>query len=91
MRLKRLCRSHSGIEIEYNKQPLPTARVLCFFIGKGIYENDSERKQTPEVAERTFEYMYETYKEYGYQVIEVPKTSVQQRIRFILDRIEKIP
>lgn len=54
---------------------------------KEIYENDPERKQTFEKAVETFECMKEIYQEYGYTVIEVPKVSVENRARFILDRI----
>ncbi|MBP2619609.1 AAA family ATPase [Chryseobacterium jejuense] len=72
-------------EMQYNRN------VFILPPWKDIYENDSERKQTLEVAERTFECMYETYVEYGYHIIEVPKVTVEQRIRFILDRIESIP
>lgn len=55
---------------------------------KEIYENDPERKQTLEVAERTFKCMYETYKNFDYHIIEVPRSAVKQRIRFILDTIK---
>ncbi|WP_412850553.1 AAA family ATPase [Chryseobacterium sp. PMSZPI] len=56
---------------------------------KEIYENDSERKQTFEVAIATFECMNDIYREYGYHVIEVPKLTIEQRGGFILDMIEK--
>lgn len=72
-------------KMEYNRN------VFILPPWKEIYENDSERKQTPEIAERTFECMYETYKKYDYHVIEVPKVTIEQRVRFILDIIEKIP
>jgi len=53
-----------------------------------IYETDSERKQTWEEALYTFDNMKETYRHYGYKVIEVPKTSVKQRYEFILNTIK---
>lgn len=55
---------------------------------KEIYENDPERKQTLEVAKATFDCMKETYLEYGYNLIEVPKLTIEQRVEFILDIIE---
>ncbi|SDI30426.1 AAA family ATPase [Chryseobacterium jejuense] len=88
--------------LKLEKLPVPeemdiTAREMMYnknvFIlppWKEIYENDPERKQTLEVAEHTFECIYETYLEYGYHVIEVPKVTVEQRIRFILDHIERM-
>ncbi|MDR4890588.1 MULTISPECIES: AAA family ATPase [unclassified Chryseobacterium] len=54
---------------------------------KEIYENDPERKQTFEKAVETFECMKEIYREYEYNIIEVPKVSVENRARFILDTI----
>ncbi|MDR6457522.1 putative ATPase [Chryseobacterium vietnamense] len=54
---------------------------------KDIYENDPERKQTFEKAVETFECMKEIYLEYDYNIIEIPKISVENRARFILDTI----
>ncbi|MBB6329750.1 putative ATPase [Chryseobacterium sediminis] len=54
---------------------------------KEIYENDPERKQTIEKAILTFECMKDIYQEYGFNSIEVPKVSVEERAAFILDRI----
>lgn len=54
---------------------------------KEIYENDPERKQTIEVAQATFDCMNETYLEYGYNLIGVPKLSIKQRAEFILNII----
>lgn len=72
-------------KIEYNRN------VFILPPWKEIYENDTERKQSLEVAEDTFECMYKTYQEYGYHVIEVPKETIEKRVRFIMDMIEKIP
>ncbi|WP_160139715.1 AAA family ATPase [Chryseobacterium sp. c4a] len=70
-------------EMEYNES------VFILPPWKEIYENDSERKQTLKVAEETFECMHKIYQEYGYRVIEVPKLTIDQRVRFILDTLEK--
>ena len=56
---------------------------------KEIYENDPERKQTADEAECTFNKMKEIYLEFGYEIIEVPKIGVGQRVDFVLDIIEK--
>lgn len=69
-------------KMEYNRN------VFILPPWKEIYENDPERKQTPEVAEHTFECMYETYREYGYNIIEVPRLNVEKRIKFILNILE---
>jgi len=57
---------------------------------KEIYTTDSERKQDWKTAILTFEYMNETYQTFGYKIIVVPKTSLQERTAFILNHIKKI-
>lgn len=50
-----------------------------------IYVKDTERRQNWKEALFTFEKMKETYAEYGYDIIEIPKGSAAERSRFILD------
>jgi predicted ATPase len=52
-----------------------------------IYESDSERYENFEQATIIYKYLSETYKNYGYSLIEVPKDSVDNRILYILDKI----
>ena len=52
-----------------------------------IYTTDAERKQTPAVAEATHAVMAETYRDYGYELIELPRVPVSERVDFIFDRI----
>lgn len=52
-----------------------------------IFEQDSERKQDFEEAERTCRVMIETYASYGYDLVELPLTSVEERARFVIDRL----
>src|SRR5690606_12672365 len=52
-----------------------------------IYESDSERYENFEQAEKIQSYLIETYKKYGYDLIEVPKDTVENRILYILDKI----
>jgi len=54
-----------------------------------IYETDDERKQDWKEAVLTFKKMSETYKNYGYRIIEVPKESVRERADFVLEFIEQ--
>ncbi len=55
---------------------------------KEIYATDNERKQTWEEAVYTFDKMKQTYLEYGYEVIEVPKNSIERRCEFIAGHIQ---
>lgn len=51
-----------------------------------IFAQDAERKQTPEEAERTYQAMVETYADYGYELTELPRVGVAQRVAFVLRR-----
>lgn len=49
-----------------------------------IYTTDNERKQTWKEAVQTYEILAETYRQYNYELIEVPKMTEQKRVEFIL-------
>ncbi len=55
---------------------------------KEIFENDAERKEDFYKAEQLEHYIHSTYKNLGYNVIIVPKSNVEERIRFILNHLE---
>lgn len=48
-----------------------------------IFHQDQERKQHFEEALKTYEVM-SIYKEFGYELIEVPRAPVEDRVRFVL-------
>ena len=54
---------------------------------KEIYISDNERYESYEEALKISSYLYSTYRRYGYDPIEVPKLSVEERTSFILDKI----
>ncbi|MGL6153435.1 MAG: AAA family ATPase [Aeromonas sobria] len=74
--LSRSCR-----ELTYHK------KVFIFPPWEAIYENDIERKQDFNEAVATYHEMMKAYKKFGYELIEVPKFSVQERAEFILDMV----
>ncbi|MFP1683803.1 AAA family ATPase [Alloalcanivorax sp. C16-1] len=49
-----------------------------------IYGTDAERDQSFEEAVAVFEGMSRWYAQWGYQTVEVPRVSVENRVRFIL-------
>jgi predicted ATPase len=51
-----------------------------------IYQTDTERKQDFAEAERTFEKMAEVYRDCGYEIIELPKTTPAERAEFTLQK-----
>lgn len=64
------------------------ARVFICPPWPDIYVTDQERRQTHEVAVRTYEAMVETYGALGYEPIEVPRGSVEERVGFVLESIQ---
>lgn len=56
---------------------------------KEIYVSDAERYESYEQAVLIHEHLLETYKKYGYEIIEVPKDSVENRIDFIMKHLAK--
>jgi predicted ATPase len=52
-----------------------------------IYVSDEARYENFEQAKLIHNHLSETYKNYGYELIEVPKDTLDKRILFILDQI----
>lgn len=52
-----------------------------------IYMSDSERYENFEQATTIYKHLVQTYEKYGYELIEVPKDTVDNRILYILDKI----
>lgn len=55
-----------------------------------IYRSDAERYENFEQAQKIHENIINSYKKLGYQLIAVPKESIEVRTEFILKEIEKI-
>lgn len=53
-----------------------------------IYRNDEERKQDFAEAITSYDLAVSTYREFGYEPVDVPKVSVAERVQFILERVE---
>lgn len=64
-------------------------KVFIFPPWQDIYETDNERKQDWKEAEATFEAMKKTYQDYGYETIEVPKDTIENRKDFIVNCIKQ--
>ena len=52
---------------------------------KEIYQRDRERKQDFAEAVRTYKTIVTTYVDYGYELVEMPRDSIERRVRFALD------
>ncbi|MDN3723782.1 ATP-binding protein [Aequorivita sp. SDUM287046] len=55
-----------------------------------IYEQDNERYESFEQAEKIFQFLKNGYQRYGYQIHEVPVGSIQDRAQFIIATIKEM-
>lgn len=56
---------------------------------KEIYVSDAERYETYEQAELIHQHLEETYKSFGYELVTIPKDTVENRVDYILDLLSK--
>jgi predicted ATPase len=52
-----------------------------------IFQPDQERKQDFDEAIRTYDALAETYKCHNYELVEMPRASTQDRLRFVLSQV----
>lgn len=53
-----------------------------------IYVSDDERYENYEQAKLIYNHLVETYEKYGYNLIEVPKGTVEERTNYILNSLQ---
>lgn len=58
-------------------------RVFLAPYWEAIFTQDAERKQDREEAQATGKFLAETYARFGYQLIELPMTGVEERADFV--------
>jgi predicted ATPase len=54
---------------------------------KEIFHPDQERKQDFDEAIRTYDALTATYKEFGYNLVELPRVSVEDRVQFVFTKV----
>lgn len=74
----------AGQMFRYNR------RVFIAPPWRDIFQIDAERKQSFEEAQATYEAMIETYSDLGYELIQLPLISVQERVNFLLGAIGNV-
>jgi predicted ATPase len=65
----------------------PYDKVFILPPWEDIYQSDNERYESYKDAETISKYLFETYKNYGYSPIEIPKAPIADRVAFILNKI----
>ncbi len=63
------------------------SRIFILPPWEEIYVSDEERYENYEQAKLIYSHLAETYRTYGYELIEVPRGTVRQRIDFILGNL----
>jgi len=54
-----------------------------------IYATDSERKQTLEESMTVYRINTEVYREYRYDIVEIPRATVEARVDFIIEKVSE--
>lgn len=62
-------------------------QIFVLPIWEDIYTTDNERYESFDEAKKIQEAILKTYRDIGYAPIEVPKTSVENRVNFILQEL----
>lgn len=63
-------------------------KVFWFPVWEAIYKSDKERYEDFELAKNIEKYLIESYKSLNYDLIKVPKLSVESRVDFILSYLK---
>lgn len=53
-----------------------------------IYEKDAQRKQSHEEALATYDVMVRVYERLGYELLTLPKASLDRRVQFIMEHLD---
>ncbi len=57
---------------------------------ESIYEQDNERYESFEQAERLYQFLLDGYKKYDYKVVEVPTGTIEDRTAYMLEHLKSI-
>ena len=71
----------TALSLTYNKRVFLTPPWM------EIYCNDAERKQPFEEALEVYEHLVRAYSAIGYELVEIPKTTVERRADFVIRHI----
>lgn len=84
----RITKTESSLDLQNAVQTcLCNKKVFVTPPWEQIYCNDNERKQTYEESIDIYNNILKVYSEYGFEIIVLPKTSVENRVEFIINCI----
>lgn len=63
-------------------------KVFWFPFWEDIYTSDKERYENLSLAKTIEKYLLESYKTHHYDLIEIPKSSIDERLNFILNNLD---
>lgn len=64
--------------------------VFCFPLWEDIYQQDNERYESFSEATKIQKYLVDAYTSLGYTLIEVPKTTIEERVKFIENHLKSL-
>ena len=62
-----------------------------FFLEQLPYTTDEARKEDPEQAKKIHDKLYEVYDRYGFDVVTIPVSSVEERVQQVLGELQHAP
>lgn len=81
------------VDVPYPKKFSEANRQYCydvvfwFPVWKRIYESDKERYEDFDLAQNIENHLLESYQSLGYDLVKVPKLSIEKRVEFILSHL----
>jgi predicted ATPase len=66
------------------------SRVFIALPWEEIFRQDRERKQDFDEAVRTYQALASSYSELGYQLVELPRASVESRLQFVRQTLDSV-
>ena len=83
-----MAEDYPPIFLEKSKENVYFKKVLIMPPWKEIYITDNERYESFEQSLAIFNHLKHTYADLGYELIEVPFGSVQERAKFVIEQIK---